>query len=594
MVKRVFFTLASLAILFIGGFYVVKGLRANASTDQKQYRIAAIERGTVKKTVTATGILKAWTTVDIKSRAGGRVERLPVEDGTIVRKGDLIAEIDPSDTLLSLNTAKADVTSNDARIDQTEKELQLQEQQTVVSIQTAEAGLKASQASAAAAKARYESARNQSQAQNDLTEASVENARATLAAAKERLIQMEKATQPQSRAAVQAAVDQAKANLKNADLQLNRQKALLDKGFVAASTVDQAQATYDVAKATLASAQERSNTIQPEQETDLRAQRAQVRQTEAALKSAEANRVDITLRQQSAAAALADYQRALADVKQSEARLKQAKAEKINNTIRRSQIAQARAQRARSEASLSNAQVQYQDTRVTAPSDGIILKKYIEPGTMISSGMSFNSTGVSIVQMGDISRMYVDVQVDETDVANVDLDQKVDITFDAYATTPFEGKVIKVDPQAVVEQNVTTIHVRVEVDNSSNMYRLLKPGMNATCDFIVERKEDVVVVPNEAIKTDEEGNKYIEAPVGGKVAPLEKDAEPGTKPDPDLLIEVKPDRKSIQIGIEGNDGTEVLEGLNEGDKVITQVIEPAPPTPGSPFGGGGGRGPGRR
>jgi HlyD family secretion protein len=594
MVKRLIAPLVTLLILGVGGFYVVKGVRASATKDQKQYRFAVIERGTVKKTVTATGVLKAWTTVDIKSRAGGRVERIAVEDGSLVKKGDLIAEIDPSDTLLTLNTAKADIASNNARIEQTEKELRLQEQQTAVSIQTAQANLKASQASAAAAKARYESAQKQSEAQNDLTEASLENASATLAAEKERLAQLEKATQPQSRAAVQAAVDQAKANLTNADLQLKRQKALLERGFVAASAVDQEQATYDVAKATLASAQERLNTIQPEQDADIKAQRARVRQAEAALRSAEANRVDIDLRKQSAAASLADYQRALADVKQAEARLKQAKAEQINNTIRRTQIAQARAQRARSEASLSNANIQFKDTRITAPSDGIVLKKYIEPGTMISSGMSFNSTGVSIVQMGDISRMYVDVQVDETDVASVDLNQKVDITFDAYSTTPFEGKVIKIDPQAVVESNVTTVHVRVEVDNSAISYRLLKPGMNATCEFIVERKEDVVAVPNEAIKTDNEGNKYVELPIGGKQAPPDPEAEPGAEPDKTLLVEVKQEKKVVQTGLEGNDTTEVLEGIKEGEKVITQIIEPAPPvTGGNPFGGRQ-QGPGRR
>ncbi|MCS6776099.1 MAG: efflux RND transporter periplasmic adaptor subunit [Chloroherpetonaceae bacterium] len=593
MIKRLFFTLASIAIVGVGAFYVVRGVRAGSAANQKQYRIATVERGTVRKTVTATGILKAWTTVDIKSRAGGRVDRLYVEDGSIVRKGDVIAEIDPSDTLLSLNTAKADIAANDARITQAEKELRLQQQQTAVSLATAEANLKAAKAAAAAAKARYESARQQAEAQRELTEAAIENARATLAAARERLEQLEKATQPQSRAAAQAAVDQAQANLKNAELQLSRQKALLEKGFVAASAVDQAQANYEVAKATLASALERLNTIRPEQEADIKAQRAQVRQAEAALRSAEAGRVDIALRKQNADAALAEYERALADVRTAEARVQQAKAEQINNTIRLTQIAQARAQRARSEASLSNAQVQYQDTRVTAPTDGIILKKYIEQGTIISSGMSFNTTGVSIVQLGDISRMYVDVQVDETDIANVDLDQKVDITFDAYPTTPFEGKVIKIDPQAVVEQNVTTIHVRVEVDNTSTAYRLLKPGMNATCDFIVERKEDVIMVPNEAIRNDEEGNKYVEIPIGGTIAPLEKDADPGAKPDPNLLVGVKPERRVIQIGIEGNETTEVLEGLKEGDKVITQIIEPAPPTPGgNPFGGS--RGPGRR
>src|SRR5689334_21220561 len=82
MVKRIITTLILIAILGGGGYYVVKGMRAGAEKDQKHYRIATIEKSTVRNTLTATGILKAWTTVDIKSRAGGRVDRIAVEDGS--------------------------------------------------------------------------------------------------------------------------------------------------------------------------------------------------------------------------------------------------------------------------------------------------------------------------------------------------------------------------------------------------------------------------------------------------------------------------------------------------------------------------------
>ena len=238
----------------------------------------------------------------------------------------------------------------------------------------------------------------------------------------------------------------------------------------------QALATRDVAQAAVDTAREKINTIAPELDTDLKAEKAKVKQYEAALRTAEANRVDIRLKQQAADAAKADYEQALANIKTAEAKVADARAQRLNNKIRQTQITQAQASGARSEASLTNAQVQLKETHVTSPSDGIVLKKYVEQGTLITSGISFNSTGTSIVQLGDISRMYVDVQVDETDIASVDVDQKVDITFDAYNATPFEGKVIKIQPQAVVDQNVTTVHVRVEVDNSATAFRLLKPG----------------------------------------------------------------------------------------------------------------------
>ncbi len=474
-------------------------------------------------------------------------------------------------------------------MDETAKTLALQQKQTRVSIETALANLNSAKAAAASARARYESAKNQADAQKDLTEATVENARATLAAEQERLNQLVSASHPQENASALAALHQAEANAKNAEVQWRRQKALLDKGFVAQSTVDQAEAAYEVAKATLESAREKMNTIQPELDADLKAQRARVRQVQAALNQAETGRVDVKLRQQAAQAAWADYQQALAGVRQAQAKVEEARAEQLNNVIRRTQIAQAIAAGARAQATMVNAKTQLDQTRVVAPSDGIILKKYVEQGTLITSGVSFNSTGTSIVQLGDISRMYVDVQVDETDVANVDMDQKVDITFDAYPTTPFEGKVIKVDPQAVVDQNVTTVHVRVEVDNSVPSYRLLKPGMNATCEFIVDKKDDVVAVPNEALKTDENGGHYVEIAVGGKVAPADKDSEK----DPNLLVDIKKVKRPIEIGLEGNDLTEVVSGLKEGDRVITQTIEPSTNIPGgNPFGGG--RGPGRR
>jgi HlyD family secretion protein len=590
MIKRVLATLAVLGVLIWGGVFITRSLRASAAKDQIQYRVANVKREEVKKTVTATGILTPWTKVDIKSRAGGRVISLPVEPGTIVTKGQVIAEIDPSDTLLTYNSARADIESNRARVEETSKTLALQRQQTVVSIQTAEASLNSARAAVASAKARYESARSQAEVQKDLTEANIETARANLAAEQARLKQMTSASHPQENAAALAALHQAEANVKNSEAQLKRQKTLLEKGFVAQSQVDEAQATYEVALANLTSAREKVNTIQPELANDLQAQQARVKQLEAALRSAEANRVEVQLKQQAAEAAKADYQQAVAGAAQAEARLREARAERLNDAIRVTQIAQARAAGERAKASFANAEVQLKDTRVTAPSDGVILQKYVEQGTIITSGQSFNSTGTSIVQLGDISRMYVDVQVDESDVASVDLDQKVDITFDAYSTMPFEGKVIKIEPQAVVDQNVTTVHVRVEVDNSAPSFRLLKPGMNATCEFIVDKRDDVLSIPNEALKTDANGtDHFVEVVTGGKPAPADKESEA----DPYLLIGVKITKKPVQIGLEGNDTTEILSGVNEGERVITQTIEPSPATPGgNPFGGG--RGPGRR
>jgi len=127
------------------------------------------------------------------------------------------------------------------------------------------------------------------------------------------------------------------------------------------------------------------------------------------------------------------------------------------------------------------------------------------------------------------------------------------------------------------------------VDNSSPTFRLLKPGMNATCEFIVDRKEDVIAVPSEAVRSDDQGS-FVEIGSGGKPAP--PDPKTGTPADPDALVDVVVKRQTVEVGLEGNDTVEVTSGLKEGDMVVTQTIEPAAPTTGgSPFAGGG-RGPG--
>jgi len=325
-------------------------------------------------------------------------------------------------------------------------------------------------------------------------------------------------------------------------------------------------------------------------DADVKAEEARVQQLRAALKTAEANRVQDDLRKQDVRAAEASVAQARADVAQQKARLQEAKAGRINMAIRGSQIAQAQASGERSKAALINADIQLRDTEVRAPRSGIILLKYVEEGTIITSGQSFNSSGTSIVQMGDISRMYVDVSVDETDIANIDIGQKVDVTFDAYSSTPVDGTVIRVDPTAKVASNVTTLHVRVEVDNSAQIYSLLKPGMNASCDFIIGKKADVVMVPNEALRTTTDGSHYVELPEGGKQAPVEK----GQDPDPNVFVGVKIVKQPIEIGLEGNEATEVKSGVKEGQKIITQTIEPSPAGAGGMPRMGGGPGPGRK
>ncbi|HEX5322697.1 MAG TPA: efflux RND transporter periplasmic adaptor subunit, partial [Capsulimonadaceae bacterium] len=375
------------------------------------------------------------------------------------------------------------------------------------------------------------------------------------------------------------------ANEKAAKVSLDRQISLAKQGYVAQQTVDTDQAAYDVAVAATGASKEKLNTIAAEQQAVTEAADAQVLNAKAALASAKAQQVNIPAKQNEYIAAVAAY-------KQAQASLAQAKANLLNDPIKKYAISASQAGIVSGNAQLSDAKTTLDQTVVQSPANGVILVRDVSVGTIVPSALSATATGVELLSLGETDRMYVQATVDETDIANISVGQQVDVNFDAYPNMPFDGKVTRIDPQAVVNQNVTQFDVRVEIDNSQPTFRLLKPGMNATCDFVVTEKDNVLNVPSEAVQTDDSGNSYVQVATGGKPAP--SDPTLGLPADPSLLVGVKVRRVPVQTGVEGDDNTEITSGLKQGEKVVTSTIQPVQdnqqPQGNSPFGGGGGRG----
>jgi HlyD family secretion protein len=576
-----------------GAYYLALGHKTADPAQMAQYKLGTAQRGSVRKTVSSTGTLQPWTTVDIKSKAGGRVMKMLVDVGTQVKKNQIIALIDRSDTLLSVSQAQSDIDAADAKKEQSAQTYDLQVQQTKIGIANAQAALTAARKSRDAAAVRLATAKLQANAQPDLTMASIAQAKASYDQALKQRAQLD-STDQQDRSTAKSAYDQAVANAKNAQANLNRQNSLLQKGFVSQQTVDNAQANCDVAQAQVQGAKTKLDTVGAELQSNVEAANARVAQAKAALRSAEAGKIDVQSKRNSVQEAQASLSQADAQVVQAREALSEAVANERNDSIRHLDITSAVASRTRSKAALDNANDTLAQTTVRAPSAGVILQKYVDEGTIITSGLSMNTSGSSIVQLGDTTRMYVDVTVDETDIASVDVGQDVDVSMDAYPGMTFAGKVARIDPRAVSEQNVTQIHVRVEVDNASATFKLLKPGMNATCDFIVGQKENALTVPSSAVRTDDNGS-YVQIPTGGKAAPA--DATTGQAADSNLRIGVKITRRAVQVGIQGDEANEITGGLKEGETIVVQTIEPATSTTtktttsalksGMPGGGGG-------
>jgi HlyD family secretion protein len=452
-----------LAIALVTAIAIAR-VRGKDAANPGERDIVQVERGTVRLTVSADGILQPLTTVAVKSYAGGAVEVLPVEVGDIVKAGDLIAKIDPTDSLTTYNQAVADLN---------------------------------------AAQARLRQAQEQSNVQPTLTQAAIAQAEASYNSALKDLEALEKAAQPQARAQARATLDKAQANADIAEKELIRTQELKDQGFVPQSEVDTAVNRRDLAKAELTTAQQRWDTLEQELTPELESAQARVAQAKAGLD--------------------------------------RARADAVQDQLRVADVTSAQAQVARAQAQVDNARTMLDYTTIRAPRDGVILEKAVEQGTIITSGRSSITQGTDIVTLGDLTKMFAEVSLDEADVGRARVGQQVEITIDAFPNQRFRGIVTRINPQAVTQQNVTTVLVKVEIENPAAH---LKPGMTASCEFLVNQADNVLYLPSRAVR--EVGGEYVvSVQKGGEVTEV-----------------------PVTVGLVGDDRIEIREGLTEGREVV--------------------------
>jgi HlyD family secretion protein len=163
------------------------------------------------------------------------------------------------------------------------------------------------------------------------------------------------------------------------------------------------------------------------------------------------------------------------------------------------EYANADAQVVASQVALENAQITLEDCEVRAPVTGTILTKSVEPGTVIQSTTQAVSGGTTLMEMADLTNVQIRTRVDETDIGKVQPGMPTKVTVAAYPNQPFDGVVLKVEPQAVVEQNVTMFSVLIKIANREG---LLKPGMNADVKIRIANRDSVAAVPTAALRAD--------------------------------------------------------------------------------------------
>lgn len=210
------------------------------------------------------------------------------------------------------------------------------------------------------------------------------------------------------------------------------------------------------------------------------------------------------------------YDQAKADLDAAEARLKVTEAQKKRSDElfqqriitaqehETSQLDYANAQAAtvRARTSADIALQRLEDATVKAPVYGTVIEKTVSLGQVITSATSSASGGTTILKMADLSKVRMRALFNETDIGSVQPGQEATVTVDAYPDRPFRGTVEKIEPQAIVQQSVTMFPVLVTLANREG---LLKPGMTGEASVLVDRREGVLAVPNDAVRNTREG-----------------------------------------------------------------------------------------
>ncbi len=227
----------------------------------------------------------------------------------------------------------------------------------------------------------------------------------------------------------------------------------------------------------------------------------------------------------------------------------------------------AQAQLEQAQGNLDAAKLKLQNATLTAPFAGVIASVPVVAGQTVGSN-------TNIMELVDDSAYHLDMNVGEADIQQIKINQSVDVTFDALGSTIYTGTVTYVAPVATVQQGVVSYPATVTLDPKAKG-GVLRPGMSATASVIVDRHQNVMLVPNRAVRT--EGRQkvvYILGPGGVQV------------------------RVPVQAGISNDTSTEIVGDtpLREGDSAVINLPTTTGTTTrtGGPINLGGGGGGGRR
>jgi HlyD family secretion protein len=220
-----------------------------------------------------------------------------------------------------------------------------------------------------------------------------------------------------------------------------------------------------------------------------------------------------------------------------------------------------------------------QQLNVTSPMDGLVIRRDVELGDTVMSGVSSFNAGTILMTVADVDTMIIEAGINEVDIGKVRLGQPVKITLDAYPKVRFAGVIERIAPAARLEEKVKVFDVEIAIDRQGAE---LRTGMTANIDVIGEKREGVLTVPVEAIfKKDETDVVYVKkseepekaAKKGGFLSSVfasDDEDEAEEELDEKDLWKKTFEAREVETGLASVDKVEILEGLEDGTEVAVE------------------------
>jgi HlyD family secretion protein len=226
---------------------------------------------------------------------------------------------------------------------------------------------------------------------------------------------------------------------------------------------------------------------------------------------------------------------------------------------------------------LDKAKADLDHCTITSPIDGVVISRSVDVGQTVAASLQ---APIIFMIANDLTKMQIDSNVAEADVGVAAIDQNVDFTVDAFPTHTFHGKVTQVRNAPITVQNVVTYDTVIGVSNPDLK---LKPGMTANVSILIAHRDNVLQIKNAALRyrpadaTPTEARSTSASSPSGARSSGGRERRSGER-TVYVLSGGRPKPTQIKTGISDGISTEVLEGLKEGDHVVTAELTSASPS----------------